>query len=190
MFAISAARHDIYGMPTLSCRFDETQTVILPSTVSIPQLFTTAYITQAMPHLQNILFAFNAQHDCHQAKCTASGQRFVTQERLQSTVTEQYIVHEKLDKFIINTHSFHNAHLLRAALPRELIKPIPFSSNCREHHNQLASVLRGLQDVKRATTAAKVADKKRAAAADSTSSAGPSKKRRVGERGLVQHVDR
>jgi hypothetical protein len=46
------------------------------------------------------------------------------QERVESDNTEKFIVHESLDRFIVNSHAFHNAHLLRAAFP-DLLALIP-----------------------------------------------------------------
>lgn len=41
---------------------------------------------------------------------------------------EPAIAHKPMDEYLINTHSLHNAHLLRRAIPRTLISPIPFIS--------------------------------------------------------------
>ncbi|KAJ7671105.1 hypothetical protein B0H14DRAFT_3178540 [Mycena olivaceomarginata] len=81
------------------------------------QVLTSRDEMYGMPIL-NIKFKFNVQHDCHSANCEASGVRLRMQERVESDQIEKYIVHESLDRFIINTHAFHNAHLLRATLPR------------------------------------------------------------------------
>ncbi|KAJ7843923.1 hypothetical protein B0H14DRAFT_2221359, partial [Mycena olivaceomarginata] len=58
---------------------------------------------------QNIKFKFNVQHDCHSANCEANGVRLRMQGRVKSDQIEKYIIHEPLDRFIINTHAFHNA---------------------------------------------------------------------------------
>lgn len=47
------------------------------------------------------------------------------QERVESGLSRTYIEHRPVERFIINTHAFHNAHLLRAILPRSLVSPIP-----------------------------------------------------------------
>jgi len=98
------------------------------------------------------------QHDCREAKCTASGKRTVVQERTETQLTEAFLEHQPLARFLINTHSFHNAHLLRSVLPRNLTSPIPFSSNRRAHHDVLAIQLHGTRDLKRQ----QVADKRKA----------------------------
>lgn len=94
------------------------------------------------------------------------------------------MIHEDVDRFVINTHSFHNAHLLRGALPREILQPVPFTSNRRDHHDQLATELRGSQGIKRAATAAKAAEKKRATTGEGNTS-GAVKKRRL-DRGPLE----
>jgi len=99
---------------------------------------------------------YNAQHDCHLAKCTASGKRFLLQERVES------IEHHAVDRFVINTHAFHNAHLLRAMLPRSLVAPIPLYQDRQAKHTENAGKLRISQESKRATAKVRAADKKRA----------------------------
>ncbi|KAJ6527680.1 hypothetical protein B0H19DRAFT_1334490, partial [Mycena capillaripes] len=89
-----------------------------------------------------IKFKFNVQHDCDSAECSATGQRLRMQERVESDQIENYIVDKPLDRFFINMHSFHNAHLLRATLPRELVAPIPLFSDPQAKHLNLATQLR------------------------------------------------
>ncbi|KAJ6610327.1 hypothetical protein B0H10DRAFT_1953936 [Mycena sp. CBHHK59/15] len=72
------------------------------------------------------MFKFNVQHDCRSAKCEASGERPRMKERVESDKTEKYIVHNPLDRFIINSHAFHNAHLLHANLKNLEWLPKPF----------------------------------------------------------------
>lgn len=67
------------------------------------------------------------------------------QERVESDQVENYIVHQPLDRFFINLHAFHNAHLLRATLGREVIAPIPLFPNRQEMHHELAAKLREKQ---------------------------------------------
>ena len=83
-------------------------------------------------------------------------------ERVDSGITETYIEHKPLDIYLINTHAFHNAHLIRAILPRDLTAPIPYTTDRRSHHSQIAQKLRITQDSKRAATALKAAEKKKA----------------------------
>ncbi|KAJ7688271.1 hypothetical protein B0H17DRAFT_908252, partial [Mycena rosella] len=89
-----------------------------------------------------IKFKFNIQHDCRSAKCDAAGVRLCIQERVESDQMENYIIHKSLDRFLINTHAFHNAHLLRAILPRDLIALIPLFTERRVKHDELATQLR------------------------------------------------
>ncbi|KAJ7697775.1 hypothetical protein B0H14DRAFT_3655262 [Mycena olivaceomarginata] len=118
------------------------------------QVLTSRDEMYGMPIL-NIKFKFNVQHDCHSANCEASGVRLRMQERVESDQIEKYIVHESLDRFIINTHAFHNAHLLRATLPRHLVVPVPLFADRESKHHRLAAELRDTQTKRQAATAAK-----------------------------------
>ncbi|KAJ7882765.1 hypothetical protein B0H14DRAFT_2565159 [Mycena olivaceomarginata] len=103
----------------------------------------------------NIKFKFNVQHDCHSANCEANGVRLRMQERVKSDQIEKYIIHEPPDRFIINTHAFHNAHLLHATLPRHLVTPVPLFADRESKHHQLAEELRDTQTKRKAAAAAK-----------------------------------
>ncbi|KAJ7874105.1 hypothetical protein B0H13DRAFT_1544666, partial [Mycena leptocephala] len=46
-----------------------------------------------------------------------------------------------LDRFLINMHAFHNSHLLRATLPRDLVTPILLFPE-RQANSELAANLR------------------------------------------------
>lgn len=100
------------------------------------------------------------------------------QERTKSGLSESFIVHNPVERHLINTHALHNAHLIRATLPRNLTVPIPYICDREEHHKVVATGLRSIQDAKRAKTAANVAAKK-AAAGSSEGISIPAKRRRV-----------
>ncbi|KAJ7848552.1 hypothetical protein B0H13DRAFT_1533088, partial [Mycena leptocephala] len=93
-------------------------------------------------------FKVNVQHDCHSAKCEATGVRLHMQERIESDQVENYIVHKSLDRYIITSHAFHNAHLLRATLPRDLLAPISFFEDRQAKRYQMATALRATLDTK------------------------------------------
>ncbi|KAJ7243992.1 hypothetical protein C8J57DRAFT_1452332 [Mycena rebaudengoi] len=122
LFQVLSSRDEVYGMPVLVRRDSEVTYSIIPA--------------------KNIKFKFNVQHDCYSANCEANGVRLRVQERVESDQTEKYIVHKLLDRFIVNTHAFHNAHLLRATLPRDLIAPIPLFPDRQAKHHELAAELR------------------------------------------------
>ncbi|KAJ7159995.1 hypothetical protein C8R43DRAFT_1177588 [Mycena crocata] len=122
LFQVVSTRDEFFGMPVLVRRDSEVTFLIIPS--------------------KNVMFKFNVQHDCRTGKCEATGQRPHMQERVASDNTETFIEHNSLDRFIINTHAFHNAHLLRATLPRNLTAPIPLFQDRRSKHNELAAELR------------------------------------------------
>jgi len=86
------------------------------------------------------------------------------QERVQATVIESYIEHKLLDEYLVNTHAFHNAHLIREALPQNLMAPIPFCIDRHSYHLGISPQLRTKQDAKRAATALKKAETTKAAA--------------------------
>ena len=71
-----------------------------------------------------------------------------------------FIEHKPVDRFLINTHAFHNAHLIRAqaVLPSELTVPIAYSADHRGDHLSVATKLREVRDGRRE----KAAEKKRA----------------------------
>ncbi|KAJ7659979.1 hypothetical protein B0H17DRAFT_1163121 [Mycena rosella] len=128
LFQVRSTRDELYGMPVLVRRDSETTFSILSG--------------------KNIKFKFNVQHDCYSAKCEATGTRLRMQERVESDHIDNFIVHNPLDRYIINSHAFHNAHLLRATLPRDLIAPIPLFEDRREKHNEMAAVLRATVNTK------------------------------------------
>ncbi|KAJ7501671.1 hypothetical protein B0H11DRAFT_1855349 [Mycena galericulata] len=142
LFQVLSVRDNHYGMPVLVRRDGETIFTIIPC--------------------KNVKFKVNVQHDCHTAKCEATGERAVMQERVESDKTETFIVHKPLDRFIINSHAFHNAHLLRATLPRTLLAPVPFFDDRREKHNEFAATLRNSMASKAAKREATAAGKKKA----------------------------
>ncbi|KAJ7060399.1 hypothetical protein C8F01DRAFT_1292764 [Mycena amicta] len=129
-FDIESERHIVYDMPVLVRAAQRTRVV----------------------EAKNILFIFNAQHDCYSAKCAATGAQRVRQERRLTDKTEAVIEHKDPAIFLINTCAFHNAHLLRRTLPRELVRPIPIYADEREreifHHAQ-ATALRVIDTKKR-----------------------------------------
>ncbi|KAJ7016924.1 hypothetical protein C8F04DRAFT_907563, partial [Mycena alexandri] len=57
-------------------------------------------------------FKRNVQYDCESAGCDTSGVRLPIQKY------KYIVVHNPLARFFINSHPFHNAHLLRTTLPR------------------------------------------------------------------------
>jgi hypothetical protein len=125
-------------------------------------------------------FLYNVQHDCPLAKCTASGKQSLMQERVKSGLFQAYIEHQPVDRFVINTHAFHNAHLLRISLPRSLVAPILLYENREAKHIEIATDLRNMQEVKRTAAKVRAAQKKQEAmkTIDKTGP-GPSKRTRA-----------
>jgi hypothetical protein len=100
-------------------------------------------------HTKDILFDFNVQHDCGFAKCSASGIRPQVQERTNSDVTEEFIVHKLIPHYIINTHAFHNAHLLHKVLPQSLVALVALFEDQNLKHKELAVQLHSSQGARR-----------------------------------------
>ncbi|KAJ3744278.1 hypothetical protein DFH05DRAFT_1616439 [Lentinula detonsa] len=119
---------------------------------------------------QDILFDFNAQHDCVFAGCTVGeSDNVIVQERIRTSQCKKCIVHAEETRYIINMHALHNAHLIREALPRQLIQPIPSKTDRVAFHKNLSAQLQVSGDEKRAATQAKAAEtRKRKKAAQVT----------------------
>jgi hypothetical protein len=81
----------------------------------------------------------------------------VRQERIETDQLQQSVIHAEDARHLVNMHSLHNAHLMREALPRELIAPIPlYSAEERlEFHKKVAADLQVSGEAKRALTRAK-----------------------------------
>ncbi|KAJ7820467.1 hypothetical protein B0H14DRAFT_3735670 [Mycena olivaceomarginata] len=152
-FQVSQERHEIFGMPVLMRRQSERSLMIIPTA--------------------NVKFEYNAQHDCDHAKCEATGERPRMQERVDSGLVDKFIVHQPIERFVLNTHGFHNAHLLRQVLPRHLIQPIPLFADRKAKHFELAEKLREIKTLKRKRQQEKREAKKTAAAASNGANPDP-----------------
>ncbi|KAH9917046.1 hypothetical protein B0H21DRAFT_850669 [Amylocystis lapponica] len=115
-----------------------------------------SHISLVLP--KDILFLFNAQHDCRMTSCSPTGKQYVVQEKTTTTRTETIIAHTTAERFLLNMHAIHNAALICSTLPRYLTKPIPYLQDRHERHCELAAVLRKTGPIKRAQTVAKAAE--------------------------------
>jgi len=124
-------------------------------------------------------FFYNVQHDCLYAKCTASGKQPLIQERVELGLFKFIIEHKPIERFVINTHAFHNAHRLRAVLEHSLVAPIPIYPPRvqKAKHAEFACSLWATQKAKLAVRAAKK-KKEAIAPADKTGSVVPKKRTR------------
>ncbi|KAF7324217.1 hypothetical protein MSAN_02533900 [Mycena sanguinolenta] len=105
----------------------------------MPILLPNAVSTRVVVPSNSIQFSFNMQ------------------ERQESDTTIHSIVHKDDTRFIINTHGFHNAGLLRKYLPVALTKPRPLFPDRRKRHDELSAVLAVTQKAKRAAIQEKAA---------------------------------
>ncbi|KAJ7347294.1 hypothetical protein DFH08DRAFT_670751, partial [Mycena albidolilacea] len=94
-----------------------------------------------------VRFAFNVQHDCSSGTCTPTGKRPTLQERQETQLEESFIEHDaQVRRFVVNTASLHNPHLLRRIFPAVLIKPSVLWDDCVLLHRQQAERLREGRD--------------------------------------------
>jgi hypothetical protein len=100
------------------------------------------------------------------------------QERVESGLITTYIEHHPVGRFVINTHAFHNAHLLRSTLPRSLVLPIPLHQDRQAKHTEIAGNLRIAQETKRTATKNRAAQKKLQVTANSVDDSGPGSQKR------------
>ncbi|KAF7349037.1 hypothetical protein MVEN_01425300 [Mycena venus] len=104
---------------------------------------------------EDLLFKFNAQHDCQRFSCRLVESAGPRQERSQSKLKQKIISHSDKSRFLINTHALHNAHLIRETLPRHLTAPRQlFSDRCAKHF-EFAAALREVGPEKRALATAR-----------------------------------
>ncbi|KAJ7677316.1 hypothetical protein B0H17DRAFT_1139678 [Mycena rosella] len=100
----------------------------------------------------DILFHFNAQHDCKNLKCRAvDGAENIVQERGPTGCTQAAVQHVDTNIYFINMHALHNAHLLQETLPRNLTAPVPYFTDRDVKHREFAALLRVSGPAKRAT---------------------------------------
>ncbi|KAF8144015.1 hypothetical protein K438DRAFT_2103021 [Mycena galopus ATCC 62051] len=104
---------------------------------------------------EDLLFKFNAQHDCQRFSCRLVESAGPRQERAQSKLTQKIISHSDSSYFLINMHALHNAHLIRETLPRHLTAPKQLFSDRRAKHFEFAAALRQVGPEKRALATAR-----------------------------------
>ncbi|KAJ7898723.1 hypothetical protein B0H13DRAFT_1623050, partial [Mycena leptocephala] len=91
----------------------------------------------------DILFKFNAQHDCPHFSCPVVDIRGPNQERQASKITRKMKVHSDDSRFHLNLHALHNAHLVRETLPRHLTEPKQYFPDRNAKRKEFAAILRG-----------------------------------------------
>ncbi|KAJ7696531.1 hypothetical protein B0H17DRAFT_929328 [Mycena rosella] len=118
--------------------------------LNMPLLFPS----QDAKAMLEVMFAFNAQHDCVTCRCSTAAVP-VIQERIVTNRTELQTKHSSEQIFIVNMHGLHNAHLIRDVLPCSLTEPIPYLQDRIASHARFAAQLRQTGPAKRAETKAK-----------------------------------
>ncbi|KAK0447902.1 uncharacterized protein EV420DRAFT_1244648, partial [Desarmillaria tabescens] len=124
--------------------------------LNMPLLLKSNRLILVEPH--DILFDFNAQHDCMFAHCEIKeSDVYVRQERLETEVRAKHLAHNDDIRYLLNMHALHNAHLIRETLPRTLVAPIPYKPPAvrAQFHRDVAASLQVSGPEKRAITQAK-----------------------------------
>ncbi|KAI0799578.1 hypothetical protein BC629DRAFT_1284991 [Irpex lacteus] len=134
LFHISANRHPVFAMPFMMRRQGESSWLLIPAT--------------------SIEFDFNAQHDCVYAGCAATGRKPQLQERVESGKVDSVFEHchaPTTDRYVVNMHAFHNAHLIRRVISRSLSAPQPVHQDRAGRHAAISRELQLTQSAKRKT---------------------------------------
>ncbi|OBZ67227.1 hypothetical protein A0H81_13040 [Grifola frondosa] len=107
------------------------------------------------PH--DVLFIFNAQHNCFGSQCkVVECDEIVTQrDRGNPTQRKNKVTHADDNHYILNMHALHNAHLVRETLPRQLTAPTHYLEDRAAKHKELAATLRIAGPTRRAEAVAK-----------------------------------
>ncbi|KAJ3853110.1 hypothetical protein EV368DRAFT_39622 [Lentinula lateritia] len=128
----------------------------------MPILQPPAHICVLLIPAEDVLFIFNAQHDCVTGGCHISTiNSFEVQERIETNIPKKVVVHSSSQRYFVNMHALHNSNLLRDTLPRFLTEPIPYFQNRQQKHQQLAAHMRVIGPAKRAETQAKSKETRR-----------------------------
>jgi hypothetical protein len=185
VFALSGALHTDLRMPLLAREMDGAFPQLLLIRAHVSVILTV--LPRCSPEQQDIRFVFNAQHDCYMLRCSATATKPVRQERVVTARTVMCLAHGDDDHFVVNIHALHNAHLLRKALPRQLVQPTPLYQDRYQHHATQAHQLRLLQTGKRdeknrKSQATREANKKRKLNAVALAETGANEARGVHER--------
>lgn len=152
---IGDINHSRLKMPVL---FKTGKTLLINPMVCQPVQFTGGFIDLlTLIFYKDVLFHFNAQHDCFEARCPIVKEA-IRQGREETARQQDTITHESDSCHIINMHALHNAHLIRETLPRHLTKPEYIFPDRRAKHNELAEALQRVNPIRRAEAVAKAAE--------------------------------
>ncbi|KAF9013807.1 hypothetical protein BDZ89DRAFT_1166951 [Hymenopellis radicata] len=121
--------------------------------LNMPILIRTEERTVHIVSPVDILFDFNTQHDCVSGACViGDSTEYIRQERKATDTLKQCIIHTDTGRYHLNMHGLHNAHLIRKALPYDLVKPIPLQADRAVFHKNMARLLQISGPQKRAET--------------------------------------
>ncbi|KAH9911660.1 uncharacterized protein B0H18DRAFT_892153 [Fomitopsis serialis] len=144
--------------------------------LNMPILTPSDRHPQLVPPRSDILFIFNAQHDCRACHCTTTALEHIVQERVVTARTRLHVTHAETPRFLLNMHALHNADLVRETLPRNLTEPRYYLADRKAQHRRIATDLRVTGGARRAQAAAKAAQtriRNKEARAATTSSHNP-----------------
>ncbi|KAH9835337.1 uncharacterized protein C8Q71DRAFT_870860, partial [Rhodofomes roseus] len=109
---------------------------------------------------KDVLFIFNAQHDCRVCGCSATAPEAIIQERLVTARTRSAVKHTDKPRYLLNMHALHNGDLIRETLPRNLTEPKYYIARAyrQAKHSQIARGLHLTGTLRRKQAAAKAAE--------------------------------
>lgn len=107
---------------------------------------------------QDISFSFNAQHDCEGGECGYTPGNTSAQDGQATVKAERKVIHSTHNAFFINLHVLHNAWRLREVLPRNLTMPVPYVTDRKDFHHEMARKLQKHNPGRRARAKEKAKD--------------------------------
>ncbi|KAI8974881.1 hypothetical protein BD414DRAFT_517477 [Trametes punicea] len=96
---------------------------------NMPILYRPDLAEPCLIYLTDIIFHFNAQHDCRKVQC---------KDHVDMAIA---LVHKPEQWYLINMHALQNAACIRDVLPHELTCPIPYIADRIAKHQEIAAAL-------------------------------------------------
>ncbi|KAJ6576116.1 hypothetical protein DFH09DRAFT_1078464 [Mycena vulgaris] len=156
--------------------------------LNMPILLPLAGAAAVAVNSNEIMMSFNVQHDCVACDCRPE-KVHVRQEHIVTDRTELQIAHTAEQRFIVNMHGLHSAHLIREVLPRTLTAPVPYLQDHSASHQRFAATLRETGPARRAEIRAKTQATRAKNKEGRIVLASAQAKRQQDEQGHGEHLD-